>query len=579
MHDSISRRTFIGSAGAAGALGALAGVGSVSGPAAVTIALAEDVSGADWVGEEPQIDDADVKEEVTVDVVVVGCSDSGSVAVRSAVENGASVAFVEKADHVNACGSDIAVPNGNIQERYGRKGIVDVDQLVRVHQEESLYQTKEGIARRFCTEMGDVFDWILEADPDVLVLDTIFDDVPDDKADNYLMPCRYPYADESYDYNSEAIPTFPVSVKFPALSTLTGLQVEKAKSEGEVHEYFGHAGRKLIMEDGRCVGVYAENLTDGGYVRLNAKKGVILCTGDYKDNADMLQALTPDVIENGCTTLSILTAVDGSKVCVGDGHKMGIWAGARLQSHHCPMIHHMGGGAGPDGRGVMGINGYLQLNLAGKRFMNEDLPGQQLENQIEQLPGRASYQFFDSAWPEQCKNFPEGHGVVLFCLDEDEAPKNHATNTNWRTKQDIQDAVDQGRCYTSDTLEGLLDQIDDIDRDAALESIARYNEIAANGDDEDFGKDSRRLFPLENPPYYCCKLTPAFNLANMDGLESDEDCHTFDADRNVIPGLYVAGNVQGGRFAYQYPISMPGCSVGFALFYGYVAGKNAALGL
>lgn len=65
----------------------------------------------------------------------------------------------------------------------------------------------------------------------------------------------------------------------------------------------------------------------------------------------------------------------------------------------------------------------------------------------------------------------------------------------------------------------------------------------------------------------------------MDGLESDEDCHTYDIDRNVIPGLYVAGNVQGSRFAHQYPISMPGCSVGFALFYGYVAGKNAALEL
>lgn len=50
-------------------------------------------------------------------------------------------------------------------------------------------------------------------------------------------------------------------------------------------------------------------------------------------------------------------------------------------------------------------------------------------------------------------------------------------------------------------------------------------------------------------------------------------------DRNPIPGLYAAGNVQGDRFALQYPISTPGCSVGLVLFYGYVAGKSAALEL
>ena len=59
------------------------------------------------------------------------------------------------------------------------------------------------------------------------------------------------------------------------------------------------------------------------------------------------------------------------------------------------------------------------------------------------------------------------------------------------------------------------------------------------------------------------------------GLESDENCHTFDADRNVIPGLYVAGNVQGNRFATEYPIGLKGVSHSMAMYYGYVAGKNA----
>lgn len=210
---TMSRRGFFSSA-------LLAGVGIASAVTLPEVALADEESGAreeDWLGVEPIIDDNEVVDELTADVVVVGVSDAGSIAVRSAVEAGASVVAIEKGQYVQACGSDIAVPNGPIQARYGRENAVDVNELVMKHQEECLHHTKEGIVRRFCNEMGEVFEWILEADPDVLILDTIFDDVPDDKKDNYIIPNRYPMHDESYDYHSEAMPTYPVTVKFPAL--------------------------------------------------------------------------------------------------------------------------------------------------------------------------------------------------------------------------------------------------------------------------------------------------------------------------------------------------------------------------
>ena len=80
---------------------------------------------------------------------------------------------------------------------------------------------------------------------------------------------------------------------------------------------------------------------------------------------------------------------------------------------------------------------------------------------------------------------------------------------------------------------------------------------------------------LDNGPFYADKFTTALLLVCIGGLESDENCHTFDADRNVIPGLYVAGNVQGNRFATEYPIGLKGVSHSMAMYYGYVAGKNA----
>ena len=92
--------------------------------------------------------------------------------------------------------------------------------------------------------------------------------------------------------------------------------------------------------------------------------------------------------------------------------------------------------------------------------------------------------------------------------------------------------------------------------------------------DEDFHKPASRMWALENGPFYADKFTTAL-LVCISGLESDENCHTFDADRNVIPGLYVAGNVQGNRFATEYPIGLKGVSHSMVMYYGYVAGKNA----
>ena len=113
----------------------------------------------------------------------------------------------------------------------------------------------------------------------------------------------------------------------------------------------------------------------------------------------------------------------------------------------------------------------------------------------------------------------------------------------------------------------------------ALASIERYNELAKKGVDEDFGKVATRMWPLENGPFYADQFVCALLLVICGGLESDEDCHTFDADRNIIPGLYVAGNVQGSRFAHEYPITLKGVSHAMAVYYGYVAGNNAVDGI
>lgn len=116
-----------------------------------------------------------------------------------------------------------------------------------------------------------------------------------------------------------------------------------------------------------------------------------MATGDYSQNEAMVKHFCPDVIENNIMRLFTNVDANGVMTNMGDGIKLGMWAGARVQQCHAPVIHHMGGGSNLAGVGVMGIAGFLNLNMNGKRFMNEDLPGQQIENQIEiqkDRPGR-----------------------------------------------------------------------------------------------------------------------------------------------------------------------------------------------
>ena len=475
-------------------------------------------SDEDWLGTEPEIDESKVAKTVDVDVAVVG--------------------------------------------KWGRDTWTreQIDDIIDSHMVESTYRCKRSIMSKWAHNIGDAFDWWVEANPDLYYAETTRSAIPDESADNFIIPIFYPLP-EYYDWKQERFPCYPTSVEF---QTFYGCFVEK-----------------LIMDNGRCVGLYARDAATGEYIKCNASKGVILSTGDYSQNTKMLKHFCPEVIENNIQCLFTNVDVEGNFTNQGDGIQLGMWAGAQVQQSHAPMIHHMGGGADLAGVGVMGNAGFMNLDLNGKRFMNEDLPGQQLENQIELQKNRESWQIFDSNWPQQLPYMPAAHGGACYYEDyasEAEGPKNNTTYRNYKSPYQLEAAVADGRAVKADTLEELVAKIypdDTAAQQTALDSIQRYNELAKAGYDEDFHKSASRMWAVENGPFYADKFTTALLLVCIGGLESDEDCHTFDADRNVIPGLYVAGNIQGNRFATEYPIGLKGVSHSMAMYYGYVAGKNA----
>lgn len=540
-------------------------------------------SDEDWLGTEPEIDESKVAKTVDVDVAVVGCGIAGVAACRSVAEDGGLVAAFEKADGPQCRSGEYAVINGKVQAKWGRNTWTreQIDDIIDSHMVESTYRCKRSIMSKWAHNIGETFDWWVEANPDLYYAETTRSAIPDESADNFIIPIFYPLP-EHYDWKQERFPCYPTSVEFkPDQHVTVEANMQKAIDTGNVQTFYGCFVEKLIMENGRCVGLYARDAATGEYIKCNASKGVILSTGDYSQNTKMLKHFCPEVIENNIQCLFTNVDVEGNFTNQGDGIQLGMWAGAQVQQSHAPMIHHMGGGADLAGVGVMGNAGFLNLDLNGKRFMNEDLPGQQLENQIELQKNRESWQIFDSNWPEQLPYMPAAHGGACYYEDyasEDEGPKNNTTYRNYKSPYQLEAAVADGRAVKADTLEELVAKIypdDTAAQQTALDSIQRYNELAKAGYDEDFHKSASRMWAVENGPFYADKFTTALLLVCIGGLESDEDCHTFDADRNVIPGLYVAGNIQGNRFATEYPIGLKGVSHSMAMYYGYIAGKNA----
>lgn len=558
--------------------------GQAAGGTAAAVAVSDDA----WLGEPPEITDDMVDETITTEVLVIGCGVAGVAAVRAAAEEGASVVAVEKGNGPQCRSGEYAVINGKVQARWGRDTWTpeQIDSMVNFHMKESCYKVKRAIISKWANHIGEVFDWWVAPNTSLYYAPETRSPIPDESADNFLIPIFYPLP-EHYDWTKEDFPCYPTSIEFlPNQSVNFLANMDAAVATGNVDARYGHFAEKLIMEDGRCTGAYIRNAETGKYLKVTASKGVILATGDYSQNEAMVRHFCPDVLENGIVRMFTNVDVEGNMTNQGDGIRLGMWAGAVVQQDHAPMIHHMGGGADLEGVGVMGNAGFLNLDMNGRRFMNEDLPGQQIENQIELVRDRKSWQIFDAGWPEQIPFMPAAHGGACYyegdIASREDGPANNATYRNYKSPYQLQEAIEDGRCVTADTLEGLVALLypdDKTAQETALQSIARYNQLAEQGEDLDFGKVSSRMFPLNKAPYYADQFECALLLVICGGLESDEDCHTMDENRNIIPGLYVAGNVQGSRFAAEYPITLKGVSHSMAMYYGYVAGKNAVQGI
>ena len=323
---------------------------------------------------------------------------------------------------------------------------------------------------------------------------------------------------------------------------------------------FNTRAEQLIKNNNKVVSVVAKDAD--GYVKLNASKAVILATGDVAGDAEMVNYYCRDLTKFIKPENYAYTPVGGN---TGDGHKMGLWAGGHMDLGPFPTMIHLN-------RFARYCFCYLFVNQLGKRFMNEDTDVQGRSIRIiTQLDGYNEFAFsiFDDDWRTQIgPSLVYGGGQFW-----DDTIR--AADTEWTPTQ-----ADQGitsglgkTAWKADTLEELASLIG-VDKDVFVSEVKRYNQMYEQGEDTDYHKRKEFLTPIKKAPFYATKFGPRM-LVTCGGLEVDPTCRVVDDKQVAIPGLFAIGNVMGGRYGVDYPLTINGNSHGSAMTLGYIAAETA----
>ena len=562
--NAVSRRSFLG----LGAAAVAAGAGMIAAPRAASADIVGDTTGyvPDFMNPPAAVDESTVTETVECEVCVVGIGLAGVCALREAAEQGAKVVGIEKGPDVGYRSGEFGTFGSEIHKQLGIEQPETqevVNELMRVMGN----RPNARLLNYWIANSGPDLDWYIGgAEHELLTSDS---DAPTDPSAPYVFPERCP-VNESYNWREENYPCFPGMVHLlPDHGWAMHGSLDAATAAGaEVR--FNCRATQLIKDGDRVVGVYATD-EDGNTIRVNASKGVVLSTGDISSDKEMLAYYAPEALHYGCFFSSF--DAEGNPVNTGDGHKMAMWAGAVMEmGPYAPMGHSLGTNS-------IGIDPYLMVNQDGERFANEDVGAQELQNQIKRQKGGVAYQIFDSKWKEQLQYMPQCFGgVTHYVPPEEEAAYEHAINhfaAGYASDTYFQSEVDAGSIIPADTIEDLAAAID-VPADTLVATVERYNELAHAGKGTDFSKVATRLFPIENPPYYAVPFGDSGMLVLIGGIDCDTDCHALDAEKNPVPGLYVAGNTMGGRFLVDYPVTVAGASHSMAMSFGRLAGRNAA---
>lgn len=568
MAHELSRRSFLIGAGALGT-GLVAGMAGCA-PQAPNANASTSNEGASSIGQPSFLNEpepiTDIKDTIEADVVVVGLGVAGVSATRSAAESGLNVIAIERCGEPSARSSQFAAFN---TESARMMGIEDVDtaELVNEMMAQTGHRPDFRVLKNWADHCGEAFDWYAGA-YDGLLWQTPEGEKYDADKDAFVVN-RNLYKPYEFGVDHERVFTGTLSFSTPdkgGHKPIMLANLEKAQATGRVDARFNCRARQLVKDGERVAGVVLEDVTTGEFTQVNAKKGVVLATGGYVRNDELLAYYLPwiyNLKDKFSFTYAHMDA-NGEFTDQGDGMLMGHWAGGHIEEGpHCAMAH--------GDLGKLGVDAFLQLNALGERYINEDLTNDHFGSAILRQPDSTIYQLFDANFPEQAKHMQSSLGAYTAIAPE------------------TVDTVDEWTSAKGDTIDELIANLD-VSADVAQtmkEQIERYNELCEKGKDEDFGKAAERMFALNTPPFYAIRYEVSGGpsddthnalrcLVTMSGLSTNQHAQVLDANLHVLPGLYAIGNTQGGRFLGDYPATLAGASHSLAMTYGYLTGKHLA---
>ncbi|MCI6529912.1 MAG: FAD-dependent oxidoreductase [Mesosutterella sp.] len=471
---------------------------------------------------------------LNADVVVVGAGASGTVAAASAQEAGLKTVLLEK----NA----FAGGAGNFME-----GSFAV---------ESFMQKKAGVKLTKLEEfnrMGEYHHWRINAP----LVKRFIDESPETIQWVWDHGVHWKEVKSVWAGNKNL--TWHI---YPKAGSLPAAMVQTFEKHGG-RLLLQTPGKKLLMKDGRAVGVEAEDLKTHEKVTVNAKY-VLLATGGYNFNPKLVKEFTgQDLVPSGAPGRT------------GDGIEMAFSAGA-VGDNMGPMM--INGAFNPlPGEAI--CNGpnkelraifrqsQLYLDGAGNRFFNEQLTlDWPVASNAILRAGEWTYILFDNAFVKElgtkgkgylnpCGNFIQRHQVAK------ELP------------QMIQNGVKRGDVFEGATLEEVAKKAG-LNPSNVKRAAADMTKFAKSGKDTQFGKDRYYIRAVSQGPYYILK-GKLHTLTSLNGVKVTENLQVVDKNEKVIPGLYALGHDAGGVYGDSYDLRVgEGTASSFAINSARIAVKN-----
>lgn len=482
--------------------------------AALTDALTQ--AGAD-MDKMSQPVEADELEAVTMeaDVVVVGAGAAGLSAGLKAAQDGKNVIILEKMGVIGGAsamaGSGTMATGSTWQKEDGYED--SPEQLVEDMMENGHNKNDRATVELFANTIGEAFDWLVDENG------------------------------AAVPYQRSGKPTRSYSGVGRGAGVCQSL-CDKFLAEGGTL-LLNTPATALIINDGAVTGVMAEG--EGKAYTINAK-AVVLASGGYGANDE----LVPD--EYKAFVYAGHAGAEGDAIAMVEPLDADLINMDLINTQPNSMILPSGLGqyCNPGVSRAYAAGGFM-VNQDGERFFNEQANAWDLMQAMK--ANNAQYLIMDQA---AFDGFNAGMtGSKIYTMEDVET---------WLAD----DYEGQPVMKTAATLEELADKLG-IPADALSASAQAFNEAAASGSADEFGRTPAAA-QSEEGPYYALEMHIRY-YASLGGLHINDGMQVLNTQQEAIPGLYAAGEVVGGLEGDVY---MGGTLFGWAIASGYEAGIAAA---